>query len=121
VLGQLFEAYAKHQFGAAPRPAAFALDLLQPLEQPAHIEHHAGAIGRKDLMEVRHRPPGVGGHIRNIAGPTPPAPANAWRCVVAGYLWQELRPINEPRNALARLNVMSLEKRQLWIGVEEGL
>ncbi len=38
----------------APWPATLALNVLQPLQQPADIHHYAGAVARQHAMDLRH-------------------------------------------------------------------
>ena len=81
MLRQLLEPDAQHQLGAAPRPAALQFHLLQPLQQPAHVEHDAGAIGREPaghVVEHAARIEGEVGQVRALpqapaAGPQGPA------------------------------------------------
>jgi hypothetical protein len=48
MLGQLLEADAQYQLGAAPRPATIALHILQAFEKAANVENNPGTIARQE-------------------------------------------------------------------------
>src|SRR5205085_6333663 len=66
VLGQLLEPDPEHQLGAATRPAALVLDLLQAFEETANIDDRGGTVSGQHTVNFGQVFAGFGGKVGDV-------------------------------------------------------